>query len=81
MEQTVAKHAPMQKYSSQPIEGITVVMQPTPLRSLAEIQAAFGVSREKIRQWHEDGAPIVINEKGGYSAEYMTLHLWRLVGQ
>ncbi|WP_034636695.1 hypothetical protein [Desulfovibrio cuneatus] len=81
MVRTVAKRAPAQNNCAQSIEGITVVMQPTPLRSLAEIQAAFGVSREKIRQWHEYGAPIVINEKGGYSAEYMTLHLWRLTGQ
>lgn len=81
MARTIAKRAPAQKNATQPIEGIMIVMQPTPLRSLAEIQAAFGVSRDKIRQWHENGGPIVINEKGGYSAEYMTLHLWRLAGQ
>lgn len=80
MQHTDTKRTRTHKNTAQPIEGITVVMQPTPLRSLAEIQAAFGVSREKIRQWHEHGAPIIINEKGGYSAEYMTLHLWRLAG-
>lgn len=57
------------------------VYNPRVLRNLNEICAEMGVGKETVRQWLDQGAPIVVEREGArsrYSAELGALQAWRL---
>lgn len=57
-----------------------LVYAPTILSSMAAICKAFGVGKERVKEWQKAGAPIVVDgdgEKRRYSAEVMRLQMWR----
>lgn len=61
--------------------GENVFYQPVFLKGLKDIAAHMGVGLETVRQWLDDGAPIVVENSGGrkrYAAEAVTLFNWRL---
>lgn len=57
-----------------------VSYHPVILTSMAAICKAFGVGKQRVKEWQKAGAPIVAEgegEKRRYSAEAMRLQLWR----
>ena len=52
-----------------------VVIAPVHLKSLADICATFSKSRETVKGWYDEGAPIAFDGER-YSAEYNSLQVW-----
>ena len=59
--------------TSYPIAG--VVIAPVHLKSLSDICDTFSKSRETVKGWYGDGAPIAFDGER-YSAEYNALQAW-----
>lgn len=58
-----------------------VVYQPRILHGLAEICVFMGVGRETVKSWQEQGAPIIMERRGGkvvWLSELAALWNWRL---
>ena len=56
-----------------------VIVAPVHLKSLTDICDTFSKSRETVRGWYNDGAPIAF-DGDKYYAEYNALQAW-LVGK
>ena len=57
------------------------IYNPRILKSLIEICAEMGVGKETVREWIDQGAPIIVEQDGcrtRYSAALAALHSWRL---
>lgn len=58
----------------------TIVYQPCVLPSMQKICEVLGVSRQRVRNWIQAGAPIAVEGDGNralYSAELAELQAWR----
>lgn len=58
-----------------------IAYHPLVLKNLVEITAYFGVGKETVLKWVDQGAPVAVEKAGGgsprYSAEAAALQEWR----
>lgn len=56
---------------------IAVMVAPMQIKTLSELCATYKKTKNTIKKWHAEGAPINF-DGANYSADYHMLEMWRL---